>query len=569
MQGADRDGFDLVPEPSRYVDDAALVSSRVEGADSRKGMTAGERLDWARRVATYEADLARGYRGVRAGALPVRPRPHHPVTVDGRTVDVVYDATLDQQVLRLYTGHGWAAVQALRAGLDKAAEGYPSRVLHPWDVVRAFADYAVAVLWARVRAALVEIDLRATEDLVVQLNLSANLVNAAWTALGVEASDRDEHGQRQFTQRRSASWDTPERRPVTFYRLTEPEPLHRLMESMPQAVALRSRLGEIKQSREHNADALAWGAADFSAANFPGDATTIRRVAQLDEEAEQTSNELEELLKRVHAVTPLAALAVPTLQEPITEWQVQQAVGAHLAAFRGESERIVGDLPRHGGWVAKALPDWAPGRPVPSEYAAERSPEVRVLDTALAGEGGSARRLSMLTGPVLNRLVTTGTIPKDSFTYVVWSHYQRQLMRRLTAEQKRREFAEMIQSLLAKAAALLSFVVLKAPAGSWATRMAGYLDVGLLMFQCYAVLDQLDRIDAQLTMTVAAVDRRSAAEIAHIGELLSAGSGFREQLTKSVVLEIALITAAGAWPQFRELMHVRGFYSDLETLLGP
>ncbi|MFI7405967.1 hypothetical protein ACIBW9_36805 [Streptomyces sp. NPDC049541] len=563
MTEAERDGFDLVPEPSRYVDDAALVSSTVEGGGARKGLAAGERLDWARRVAAYEADLALGYRRVRAGSMPVRPRPHHPVTVDGRTVDVVYDATLDQQVLRLYTGHGWAGVQALRDALDKAAKGFPSRVLHPWDVVREFAEYAVAGLWARVRAALVEIDLRATEDLVVQLNLSANLVNAAWTALGVKASDRDEHGHRQFP-----TWGTSERIPITFYRLTKPEPLRQLMASMPDAVALRRRLGEIKQSREHNANALAWGAADFSAANSPGDDTTALRVAELDAEAEQASNELEELLQRIHAVTPLAALAVPTLQEPVTEWQVQQAIGAHLTAFHGESERIVGDLPRQEGWVAKALPDWAPGRPVPSEYA-EWSPEVWVLDVALAQKGGSARCLSMLTGPVLNRLVTAGTVPKDSFTYVVWSHYRRQLIRRLTAEQKNREFVEKIQSLLAKAYVLLAFVALKAQPNSWIAGLASDLHVGMLMFQCFAVLHQLDRIDTQLTTAVAAVDRRSAAEIAHISELLSARSDFREQLTKSVVLEIALITAADAWPQFQELMHVRGYYADLETLLGP
>ncbi|MCF2528859.1 hypothetical protein [Yinghuangia soli] len=557
------DGIDLVPGPSRHTVDAALVSSTVVSAEARKGQTAGQRLDWGRRVAVYEADLASGYRRLPLGSVPGRPRPRHPVTVDGRTVDVVYDATLDQQVLRLYTGHGWAGVQALQAGLDAAAEEFPSRVLHPWDVVREFAEYAVAGLWARVRAALVEIDLRATEDLVVQLNLSANLVNAAWTALGVEPSNRDEHGQRRHPS--PGAWWQPT---PAFYRLTKPEPLRRLMESMPDAVALRRRLGEIKLRREHNADALAWGGEEFSAVNSPGDATTALRITELDAEAVQVSAELEELLKRIHAVTPLAAMAVATVQEPVTEWKVQQAVGAHIAVFRSEPERIVGDLPRHGGWVAKALPDWAPDRPAPAEYAA-RSPEVRVLDVALTQKGGSARCLSMLAEPVLDRLVTTGTVPKDSFTYVVWSHYRRQLMRRLAAEQRTRELAEELLSLLAKAAAVLSFVVLKVPSGSWLTALAGYLNVGLLAFQCFAVLDQLDRIDARLTMAVAAVDRRSASEIAHIGELLSMRTDFREQLTASVVLEIALITAAGAWPPFRELMHVRGFYSDLETLLEP
>ncbi|MEV8597340.1 hypothetical protein [Streptomyces sp. NPDC052012] len=566
MREAERDGVVLVPEPSRYADDAGLVSATVQRDATHEGQAAGRRLDWARQVAAYEARLADGYRRVRAGSLPVRPRPHHPVTADGRTVEVVYDAALDQQLLRLYTGHGWAGIEALWAGLDKAAEKFPSRVLHPWDVVREFAEAAIAGLATRVRAALVEIDLRSTEDLVVQLNLSANLVNAAWKTLGIEVSDTDEHGRRQYTHEPGVSWDTPERIPRTFYRLTKPQPLARLMESMPEAVALRRRLGEIKLSREQNAQALAWGPVEFSGANFPGDATTTLRAAELEAEAERTPLELEELLNRIHAVTPLAALAVTTLQEPVTEWQVQQAVGACIAAFHGHSERIVNALPRHGGWVAKALPDWAPGSPVPAEYAEGGSPETRLLDLAFAEGQGGARCLSMLSERTLDRLVTEGTVTKDSFTYVVWGHYRRQLMIRLTAEHKRREFNEQLQSLLTKAAALLSLVVLRVPAASTASRLVG---MGLLAFQCYTVLDHLAHVDAQLTMAVAAVDRRSASEIAHIGELLTARSDFRDQLTESVVLEIALITAAGAWPLFRELMHVRGFYYDLETLLEP
>jgi hypothetical protein len=567
------DGIEIVPGPSRFFDDTTLLSSIESQAarDSPAGdaHAANERLVWARRVAAYEGALANEYRRIRAGSLPNRPHPHHPVTVAGGTVDLVYDGTLDRQLRGLYVGHGWAGILAVRAGLKRAATTFPSRVLHPWDVVRDFAEYAIAELWARVRAALVELDKLATDDLAVQLNLSANLVNEAWTRLGVVASNTDEKGQRQRTPGPSPSWDSPTWTDKMFYRLKKPQPLRLIMESMPEAVALRRRLGEIKQSQEHLANELAEKVRDFGSVNPPGGQSTKISLDELAAEATQATAELEELLTRIHAVTPLAVLAVPFLQEPVTQIAVEQTIGEVLIQFRGEAERIVKGLPQGTSWVAQALPSWSPGRPVPTTYTDKRSPEIQVLDLAITGVERRTQFLSMLSERTFDRLVETGTVPKDSFAFAVWAHYKRELIIRLAVEHERAEFWKAVSGFLVKAATLLTILLLKAPAASVAARVTTVLNVGMLMFQCYSVVDQLAQLDQQLGQAVADVDRRSAKEISHIGELLASRRDFGEQLEKTIVTEIGLIVAAGAWPQFREMMHLRGFYFDLQTLLEP
>ena len=485
----------------------------------------------------------------------------------GRTVDLIYDGTLDRQLRGLYVGHGWPGIQAVRDGLDRASNAFPSRVLHPWDVVRDFANFAIAELWARVRDALMALDQMATDDLAVQLNFSANLVNEAWKKLGVAASDKDDRGNQHRVPGPSPSLDSPTWTYKTFYRLTEPEPRRLIMESMPGAVALRRRLGEIKQTQQRIWDAIKEGTEESSATNLPGGETMKLRLSELGAEATQATAELEELLLRIHAVTPLAVLALPFLQEPVTAVDVQQTIGEVLARFRGDAERIVDGLSRGTSWVAQILPQWSQDKPVPAAYSEKRSPESQVLDRAIEGVGRRTQFLSMLSERTFDRLVETDAVVKDSFIFVVWGHYKHLLIVRLAAEQKRAEVLELVFKVVNKVATLLTLVLLKAGAGSIAARVSTVLNVGMLAFQCYWVVHQLAQLDEQLAQALADVDRRSAVEIAHIGELLATRRDFGEQLDRTVVTEIGLIVTAGAWPQFREMLHLRGFYYDLQTLL--
>ena len=567
------DVIEIVPGPSRFFDDTTLLSStEVQAAQQSQAaetQSAEERLAWARRVATYEDALANEYRRIRAGSMPDRPHPHHPVTVDGRTVDLVYDGTLDRQLRGLYVGHGWCGIQAARDGLNRAATTFPTRVLHPWDVVRDFANYAIAELWARVRAALIELDQLATDDLAVQLNLSANLVNEAWNKLGVAGSDQDEKGEQHRTPGPSPSLDSPTWTNKTFYHMTKPEPLRLIMDSMPEAVALRRRLAEIKQRHERLSNAIEEGTEETSATSLPGGPGIKMDLAELEAEAAQATAELDELLLRIHAVTPLAVLAFPFVREPVTRIDVEQAIGEVMVQFHGEAERIVKGLPQSTSWVARVLPSWSRDKPVPAAYTEKRSPEIQVLDQAIDGVAQQTQFLSMLSDRTLDRLVQAGTVRKDSFVFAVWGHYQRQLIIRLAVENERDEFIKSVGTFLVKAATVASLILLKAPAGSIAARVSTVLNVGMLSFQCYSVVHQLSQLDQQLAQAIADADRRTAAEIAHIAELLATRRDFGEQLELAVVKEIGLIGAAGAWPQFREMMHLRGFYFDLQTLLEP
>ncbi|GII33020.1 hypothetical protein [Planotetraspora mira] len=544
------DGIEIVPGPSRFFDDGALMSSPEAAPPS-----VGDSIAWVRRVAVYEAALAKEYRLIRM-SLPDRPRPHHPVTVDGRTVDLVYDATLDRQLHGLYVGHGWPAILAVQAALERAATSYPSRKLHPWKVVKDFAEYAITALWTRVRAALAQLDRMATDELALQLNLSANLVNETWQLLGVTTSDKDEHGQEHRTPNMTASLDTVTWTKKTFYRLTEPKPLQSIMELMPRAVEMRRRLGEIKQSLVAISDTIEWGRQEASGANFPGDVSMKLSLQQLLAEADRVTAELEGVLTRIHKVTPLAILVLPFLQEPVTQLAVEQSVGEVLIQFLGEAERIVKGLPQEGSWVARMTQD-------------ERSPETQVLDLAVTGAIGDVRFLSMLSERTLDRLVEADAVPKDSFEYAVWAHYKRQLIIRLAIENKKAEFWQSIGSFLVKAATLVTLLLVRAPVGSFAARVATALNVGMMLFQCFTVAHQLAQLDQQLAQAMAEVDRRSAAEIAHVAELLASRRDFEPQLERAIVTEIGLIVVAGAWPQFREMMHMRGYYFDLQTLLEP
>ena len=43
---------------------------------------------------------------------------------------------------------------------------------------------------------------------------------------------------------------------------------------------------------------------------------------------------------------------------------------------------------------------------------------------------------------------------------------------------------------------------------------------------------------------------------------------YLEEITETVLREVGLIVAAGAGELYKHLLHVRGYYLDLETLIG-
>lgn len=559
----DYDRVELVPAPNRFLDEAVTAPSPGMTDESLPGQsTATRELAYAQRAAAYEAGLEVEYARIRWGRRRSQTHPEHQVQLPGRTETVVYDATLNRQMLKTYLVHGWAGVQAVQDALQRASSSPRSAALHPWVYATSFFGFTRNLLVLSIREALMEIERKAADRMVLELSLSARLVNESWARLDIRESGTNARGETEdvISDKLSPSWDTPVRRKRIFFTFGNTELANTLYTLVNRAVQARADLAAQIAKYDRLKQAI-----DDIGKEFAPPVGDVTRLAEIEAWLAEQNKAIEALYAQIHAKCPLVLLSVPLLTVPLARPDMEQTVGECLARFHGESERIAAAYVDRVSKVGALIPGEQPGRSPELLYGADFAPEASVVKAVLDGALKDAGLLAMMSESVLRLLVEHGQVQFDTFEYVVLMHYLTALQAGLIAEQER---AQALHTVVAKVSALISMALWLVPAGRVVEGVSTLLGMGTLSFYTYSVVHKLAIVDRQLGLRLAELDRRNAAEVVALTELVLMRPAYLKEMTETVLREVALIGAAGAGPMLRHLLHVREVYLDLETLIG-
>lgn len=556
--------LELVPAPNAFFDGGSELPPGYDVQSRPDQTTAARELAYVQRASAYEAGLKAAYSRIRYGRQRGQSHPEHPVHFPGRTVRVVYNATLNQQLLQIYLVHGWAGIRAVQDALAAASRAPASKPLHPWRYVTSFFGFTRNLLVLSIRDALVAIERKAAVRLIAELALSGQLVADCRAQLDLRDSLTNAAGETEnvITDEPSPSWDSPVRRKRVFYAVGNSKLAALLYERVYRAVAARTELADLTATRDRLRSDIDGIRDELSGGPPVGMELDLKdadaRIAQI-----QAGIDL--LYTDINEVCPLALLAVPLLRLPFDRPTMEQTIGECVAQFQGESERIAKAYEGRSGKVT----DWISGERagVSPEllYGADVAPEADVVKPVLAGAPKDPGLLALASEGVLRLLVERGAVAFDSFEYVVLMHYLTELQRALITE---RERIDLLDRVVGKVSALISLALWVVPAGRVVRLVTAAFTVSVVSFYTYSVLHRLAILDRQLGSRLAELDRRRAAEIVALTELAMMRASYVTDVGATILQELALIVAAGAVAEFRLLMHVRGVYLDLETLIG-
>lgn len=556
--------LELVPAPNAFFDGGSEPPPGYDLQSRPDQTTAARELAYARRAAAYEAGLEAEYTRIRWGRRRGQSHPEHPVRLPGRTVRVLYDATLNVQLLQIYLVDGWAGIRAVQDALAAASRAPASKPLHPWGYVTSFFGFTRNLLVLSIRDALIAIERKAAARLVAELKLSGDLVADCRTQLDLRESVTNAAGKTEdvITDEPSPSWDSPVRRKRVFYTVGNTKLAALLYDLVQRAVAARTELADLTATRDRLRSDIDGIRDELSGGPPVGMELDLKdaeaRIAQIEAG-------IDVLYTDIHKVCPLALLAVPLLRLPFDRLTMEQTIGECVAQFQGESERIA----KAYDGRARKVADWIPGERagVSPEllYGADVAPEADVVTPVLAGAPEDPGLLALASEGVLRLLVERGEVAFDSFDYVVLMHYLTELQRALIAE---RERIDLLDRVVGKVSALISLALWVVPAGRVVRLVTVAFTVSVVSFYTYSVLHRLAILDRQLGSRLAEFDRRKAAEIVALTELAMMRASYVTDIGATILRELALIVASGAVAEFRLLMHVRGVYLDLETLIG-
>lgn len=561
------DAVELIPAPNRFFDEdgatAPLPGGALASTTSRDSALA---IAYAERVARYETDLDLGHRN--RFVPPLDRFPSTTTPLPGGAVTVRFDPDLDRQLLRLYTVHGWSGITAVEASLRREEKDKYRRVLHPWPVVQQFFLFARNRLLLQIRAALIDIERHAADKVAQQLNQTANLVDGTLTRLQLEDTTVGPGGREEMVP--SPSWDTSMNVKRTWRRVGNQKLSACLYPPVREAVAALDAFRAV-QRRVSDLDA------DIRRYATAGPLTATRQdLATAREQLEARGLEAEKLFEKVAAVLPMAVMVLPLLSGSFNRALMEQRLGEVLEPMRKEPERLMRGINDGVGWLAAFIPDWDAGSPLEDLFPADlahlngaTSLEDAVIKASLDRAGKNPAYLPILCERALDQLVAVGgPITADSLTFVVWGHYKGALIGAIGEEQARTARSEAIVAALAKVTAFLSLLLWFTPAGPIAKTIQVALGVGLLVYQTYSVVNTLSVLNRSVDLALVSVDRTDLRTLSRISELQSMRQEYVAQINSDIMTELALIVAAGAFTEFKLLLHWRGYYQDLQTLVA-
>jgi hypothetical protein len=574
-----------------------LDSSREPPVD-QKGTTLDAELDvaYADLIVAYERELDR--------FGPGRPGRYPDVTITTGCIrtPVTFDPDLDTQLLQIYIEYGWSDVDAVGVALQKAATGRPQS--WPWSAVTTFYDSTRNRLLLKIRAELIDIDRRSTERVILLLNQTRNRILEDWQNSGLHQVTIDAPPPR-FDLPPAPSLDPGYRRSTgsKVWRMDD-NVAKRLFPLIAEAVRRRA-IFHAQPRKIANLQGLVAAHGRFPIA------ATRQDLEDACQQLRRMGAALNEALEKVYAVMPTAVLAVPMLtSEGLDRPKMEDAIGRVLSPLRGQAEELAHSITAGEGWVVHEIPDWDRKSPLAGLFPAKQLGRDMVLVRSPAGLGAVAlanppllnncttleagvaelavpivavadfddARLPMMSTTLLASLVDpSGPVSPGTFTWVVWAHYVTAVHQALIVRENIAEDLAAMLAALSKIAALISLALLFTPLAPVAgisalipealAAVSSALGIGLIALQAFTVADQVAELNTAVRESLAAVDSQSPATMAALSELLATRSVTVEQITVMVLTELGWVVGANAFPEFKLVMHLRGYYYDLDTLL--
>jgi hypothetical protein len=539
--------YQLDAVPSLVDERAPQATLTGPPDDTPTGLYAALRGAYAARLSRYQIELANALK--KAAAETADPQsmqsmfPEVTLELDGQKLAVAVDDDLYTTLFDLYLFYGPAGVAEMAAALQRAAATKrPDVTLGP---ARRFYTFTRNMLSLVIRETLVQIEALAAERLFDKLGEASRKISAA--LLGDLQSDLVK-GQWWRTIRPGQVEEAHER-----YRLRHRKRADLLFSKLGDAIGARDRLTEVVRTGS-DVQKVAVAAAAFSGAQ-----------------------------QQVRDVSPFALIILPGLVGPVTEQTLQGP------STLGLTQQTVEDtLIRTLIGLAQQLDEMAdvttptrsriradlPGLPADRDDAdvdvnvatietlyldGPRGLQLSLIEKARSRIDDDPGYAAMLHTGTLHDLLTTRTIAPGTFEHCVLHHWLTALKDEI-AERRQRRASQ--QKALSIAAASLSLLAFAAPPLAPAALI---VDLSLLAFTVYSVVEQLTALEEAIQLQLPDLGASDAATLAAVGEAILELNAYRQTLPLEVASQLVLLPLARI-RTFARLIQGWGYYNDVKTL---
>ncbi|PLS84617.1 MAG: hypothetical protein CYG60_16965 [Actinobacteria bacterium] len=539
--------------PNRFFDSDDGGVKVPDELPASPGSTLEEKLEVAylERASRYKQEIQQGYKQVRWGDFPWPDTyPTVKVSLPGGTETVVFDEELDARLMELYVLHGWDGILRLEQGLEAAQETRETRYTQPWFVVLPFYLFTRNRLILLVRQALIEIERKASEDAIARLSVTTVAVGTAWETKFAFSTERIK--ARRF--KNEASFDTPN--PYeTAYVMGNRGLSDSLFPLMTETVDLRAVLDAQTRKKDYLEGLVAAGEKHGS---------IELDIADLERSIGETRATLRTLYGRIAELEPLVLLAVPLLKGGFEKPEMENVIGETLQPLHRKLDKLREAINPQTSRVEaefEGIREDAPVGKLESLFPLGYDIELLCAEKAISKLDSDPAYLVLLSEESLNRLVSTDAIEAGTLAYFVCKRYVLTLMEQI---EKNREFEEALERAVAKLVSAVSIVSLVVPQLRVASAVLG---LPAFVYQTYSVVHRLSLLDQMVNQRLLEASTADIGSLSAVGEIVAQRSEYGQQITEAILTEIGLLIAGGRWAAFKRGLYLRGYYSDLETLL--
>lgn len=556
--------------PNRFFDsdDNGTVPDELFTSN---GNLLAEKLEVAylERTIQYKQKIKQFYAGRVGPPPPPERRPTVKVDLPGGTETVVFGEELDARLMEIYVLHGWwDGILRLEKSLARAQKEIETRSTEPWFVVVPFYLFTRNRLILLIRQALIEIEKKAAQDIIARLSLTAMEVNTAWNT------------QFQFEEISPPAEGGPgsdEAKPSgTTYSIGNRGLSDNLFLVLSETVKARTFLDEQNEKRERLESTIEGGEREFGKGNAPGVGGTYMELEDTKKLIAQTNAALNRLYEQMIGLAPLAMLALPLLKQGFEQPDMENIIGETLWPFYRKIDKLAEAIDPQTSLVEMNFPGIQENVPnathkLESLFSFGYNIEVLCAEKSISTAVDNPAYLPLLSEETLYRLIETKVIEQGTLTHIVCQRYTLILMKQIENKRESEEMLKTFFEALARIGAglsLASLLLSSNPAVSAPLRIvSAVLGIPVVLFQMYSVVHQLSAFDQAVNLRLTEPGTTRIESLAGIGELSVMRAGYAQQITQTMLTEIGLLIAGGKWAAFKQGLHVRGYYADLEVLL--
>lgn len=505
--------------------------------------------------------------------------------------EIMIDHNLFQTLLELYLCDGWGPLDDIEAELRAAArpEGRPDAPSAgvpalPWLAAYDFFVFTRNVVALLVRESLTRIEQRAATVLLArQTHAAEQLKHAIDGVFQITTSKSQTAGAARGPR-------APVHIPITLYHFANRplmDELTRVMnDAAKQRVALEQLIRDIAATERQRRDTQTamYGAQGGSGGPAASDAAAKDKALAKQAQEQQTLRQaVEGMLAQLKAViahrAPLALLVVDAMKPGFGREALEMALGRALFGLRDQLATLGQGIDPQRSFTAEVLAGVAVSDTAQVALADVQAvkvppggPEAVVARRALDRLSADPHLFSVVHEQTWWLLVQSGEVARDSFDYVVLHHYLAELERQAAALEAGAATTEAFFTALAKLSAVIGIALLVTPLAEVAPALIGLsrlVDAAVIAYQVYSVVGQLAALDKALSTALLSADPWGLAQLAELGDLLLARGDLAAGLTEAVLIELLVAMAfKTGWRPVRRAIIMRGFYNDVQTLVG-